>query len=505
MALSPEDARRAVMALHRFGLGAKPGGLTADLAKDPRGALRQETLDKDKILIRDQSLPTTPVAVAKFFEFNQIERTMRQAGADDNREQRVARGRSNTMSGPANGGGMEMGMAQPPSMPSGMASGDQPNRGAAPAPPVEVPAQIFRQEVVARFKMVAEPELGFAERLVAFWSNHFCVAINKSGVNRVTAGSFEREAIRPHVLGKFSDMLLAVEKHPAMLFYLDNQQSVGPNSPAGRNRRLGLNENLAREILELHTLGVNGGYTQTDVTSLAKIITGWSMVGQGQQLGPAGTFVFIPQRHEPGEQTVLGKVYAAAGVEQGEAALRDLAKHPSTAKHIARKLARHFVADQPPQSVIDKLEKVFRDTDGDLGEVARALIGHDDAWKGEMTKLRSPFEWLAAIARFAKPPTEWGQILQPMRVMGQPLWEPPGPNGYPDTAAHWSSPETIRARLDVSLQQARRMGDRFNPTELGEQLFGAALSSETAQAVRRAESKQQGMAILMMSPEFQRR
>jgi uncharacterized protein (DUF1800 family) len=516
LAISTEDAKRAIMAFHRFGLGAKPGGLTADMAKDPRGALIGETRAPEKILIKDPDLLSTTAAVAKFFEHNKMERAMRMASADDNREQRVARGRSQQMAATAPpSGGMEMGagmgmvppqgMAQPQGMAPGTPPGGQPNRPAQQNQPPEVPQQIFRQEVMARFRMVTEPEIGFAERLATFWANHFCVSATKSGVNRVTSGSFEREAIRPHVFGKFSDMLLAVQKHPAMLFYLDNQQSVGPASQAGRNRRLGLNENLAREILELHTLGVNGGYKQADVTSLARIITGWGMVGEAQVLGPAGSFVFTPQRHEPGDQVVLGKTYPAGGVEQGEAALRDLARHPSTARHIAVKLARHFVADQPPQPLIDRLEKVFRDTDGDLAEISRALVSHDEAWKGELTKLRSPFEWLSAIARFAGPPKEWNQILQPMRVLGQPLWEPPGPNGFPDTAAHWSSAENIRSRLDVSLQQARRMGDRFHPGELAEQLFASGLSSETAQAIRRAETKQQGLAILMMSPEFQRR
>ena len=301
-------------------------------------------------------------------------------------------------------------------------------------------------------------------------------------------------------------MLLAVEKHPAMLFYLDNRQSVGPNSRAGKNRTVGLNENLGREILELHTLGVDGGYTQADVTALAKVITGWTFVGAGERLGPAGSFVFTANRHEPGDHVVLGKTYRDTGVEQGEMALRDIARHPATAKHIARKLVRHFVSDEaPPQALVDHLAKVFRDTDGDLGEVSRALVGHDEGWKGEMVKIRTPYEWLVAIARFTGPPKDFGQVIQPLNVMGAPLWAVPGPNGYPDTFAHWGSPESLRARLDLSSTIARRLGDRFNPTELADQLFDSALSPESAQAIRRAETKQQGLAILLMSPEFQRR
>jgi uncharacterized protein (DUF1800 family) len=376
--------------------------------------------------------------------------------------------------------------------------------------PAQTPPQIeqiiYRNEALARIRKATEPTLGFGERLVLFWSNHFCVSVAKGQIARATAGALEREAIRPHVFGTFIDMLLAVEKHPAMLFYLDNRQSVGPGSRAGKNRAVGLNENLGREILELHTLGVNGGYTQADVTSLAKIITGWTFVGAGERLGPAGTFVFTPNRHEPGDQMVLGKTFRDTGVEQGETALRDIARHPSTALHIAGKLVRHFVSDEAPQGVlVERLAKVFRDTDGDLSEVSRALISHDDAWKGDLMKIRTPYEWLAGIVRFAGAPREFGQILGPLSVLGAPLWAVPGPNGYPDSAAHWGSPESLRARLDLSATIARRLGDRFNPSELGEQLFDAALSPETAQAIRRAESKQQGLAILLMSPEFQRR
>jgi uncharacterized protein (DUF1800 family) len=493
MALSLDEARRALFALHRFGLGAKPGGLTSDLAKDPRGALRRETWDPTRLFIEDDALLTTQEALAKHFKESISERQMRETNRDDMREMQVARSRVRTNS--------------PPDMPGVMGNGPLP-----PATPNVVQQQpqieqvIYRNEALARIRKAEEPAIGFGERLVLFWSNHFCVSVAKGQITRATAGALEREAIRPNVFGKFSDMLLAVEKHPAMLTYLDNRQSVGPNSRAGKNRKVGLNENLAREILELHTLGVDGGYSQADVTSLAKVITGWTFVGPGERLGPAGSFVFTANRHEPGDLTVLGKTYADTGVERGEKALRDIARHPATAKHVARKLVRHFVSDEnPPQALVDRLAKVFADTDGDLAEVSRALVSHDDAWKGELAKLRSPYEWLAAIARFSGAPKEFGQLLHPLNMMGAPLWTVPGPNGFPDTFAHWSSPESLRTRLDFSSNIARRLGDRFNPSDLAAQLFDAALSNETAQAIRRAESKHQGLAILMMSPEFQRR
>jgi uncharacterized protein (DUF1800 family) len=484
MALSPEDARRAHIAVQRFGLGAKPGGLNAALAKDPRGALRRETWDPTKLFIDDPALPTTQDALKRHFEEAIAERQARESSRDDQREMRIARARS------GEGGGEGMMLA--------------PAAQARQQPQVE--QIIYRAEALARIRKATEPDIGFAERLVLFWSNHFCISVGKGQIARATAGALEREAIRANVFGKFADMLLAVEKHPAMLFYLDNRQSVGPNSRAGKNRKVGLNENLAREILELHTLGVDGGYTQADVTSLAKIITGWTFVGPQERLGPAGSFVFTANRHEPGEQRLLGKTYADTGVEQGETALRDIARHPATAGHIARKLARHFVSDAaPPPALVERLTKVFRDTDGDLAEVSRALVSHDDAWKGELTKIRTPYEYLAAITRFAGAPKEFGHVIGPLNALAQPLWAVPGPNGYPDTAEYWGSPESMRARLDMSAVIARRMGDRFNPSELAEQLFDTALSSETAQAIRRAESKHQGMAILLMSPEFQRR
>src|SRR5437763_899368 len=206
----------------------------------------------------------------------------------------------------------------------------------------------------ARIGAALGAELGFVESLVWFWSNPFCVSAAKGGV-RPLCGAYEREAIRAHVLGRFADMLVAVETHPAMLVYLDNARSIGPESVAGRNRRKGLNENLAREILELHTLGVRAGYTQDDVTSFAKVITGWTLVPPRQDPDRGGEFLFNPRMHEPGALGVMGKSYAEGGIEQGRAVLLDLARHPATARHIAEKLARAFVADAPPPALVEIL------------------------------------------------------------------------------------------------------------------------------------------------------
>jgi uncharacterized protein (DUF1800 family) len=339
-----------------------------------------------------------------------------------------------------------------------------------------------------------------------FWSNHFCISANKGGLARMWAGSFEREAIRPHVLGRFADMLKAVEQHPAMLFFLDNQQSLGPDSPAGQTRKRGLNENLAREIMELHTLGVGGGYTQDDVTSLARIITGWTFAGRQGQLGTPGSFVFNANAHEPGVQLLLGKTYENDGVAQGEAALADIARHPSTAKFIATKFARHFVADDPPPALVARLQDVFQKSDGDLKALATAMVDSDEAWQAPQTKMRSPYEFLVAIGRLlSQIPDDPSRYLGGLNLLGQPLWTPAGPNGFPDTNAAWAAPEGMKLRLDIAAQVASRVGDNVDPRDLLELVAADAASPETRRTIERAESRQQALALLLMSPEFQRR
>ncbi len=376
--------------------------------------------------------------------------------------------------------------------------------GVRPVPPL--PQRVFLAEAKARFaSTIHVPRIGFGERLAMFWANHFAISAAKGPHVRIIAGAFEREAIRPHVFGRFADMLLAVETHPAMLFFLDNQQSFGPNSRAGQNRKRGLNENLAREILELHTLGVNGGYTQDDVTSLARIITGWTVVGREGRLGAPGTFVFFPNAHEPGDQRLLGKSYADAGFEQGKAALLDLAANPATASHVAQKLARHFVSDAPPKALVDKLASTFRVTDGDLAAVSTALVEAKESWAPELAKIRSPLEFSIALLRATGAKPEPQPVLGGLYAMGQPFWQPAGPNGFSDLADAWASPEGMRMRLDIANAAAIKGADYFDPPQFLETRLGPLLSDETRTAVARAESRAQGLAIAFMSPEFQRR
>jgi uncharacterized protein (DUF1800 family) len=366
-----------------------------------------------------------------------------------------------------------------------------------------VPQQLYLEEAKARIDAAIGADIGLVERLVWFWSNHLCVSADK-GTTRPLCGAFEREAIRPHVLGRFVDMLTAVESHPAMLFYLDNVRSIGPDSIAGRNRHKGLNENLAREILELHTLGVRTVYTQADVTNFAKVITGWTIVPFRQDPERGGEFTFNPRMHEPGAQEVIGKSYAQPGVGQGRAVLADIARHPATAKHIATKLAVHFVADEPPPALIDRLAQRFLDTQGDLKEVTKALVTSPEAWQAPRQKLKRPGEWIvAALRATGATPPDIRPVIQAQNMLGEPLWRPPAPKGFSDDSAAWT--DGLAQRLDVANQFARRVAPQVDPDALIDVALGPLASADTRQTIARAESRPQALALLLMAPEFQRR
>src|SRR5471032_1213248 len=406
----PRDSQAALIALNRFGFGAR-GGASGDFinaASDPRGLVKAELSRPNGVLLEVPGLLSTPAlgqaVFAYQFEIQQARDAAAKSGAAPPAPQAPPQRRNLSLSGVATdiagkaaamdstqaNAAMQSGETTPPSAPK---------PAQQPAQPLNIIQKTFRAEALARLQRATLADCGFIERLVVFWSNHFCISANKGGLARMWAGSFEREAVRPHVLGRFSEMLKAVEQHPAMLFFLDNQQSLGPESRAGENRKRGLNENLAREIMELHTLGVSGGYSQDDVTSLARIITGWTFAGRQGQLGVPGSFVFNANAHQPGPQRLLGKIYENNGVGQGEAALADIARHPSTAKFIATKFARHFVADDPPPALVARLQDVFRKTDGDLRALTVALVDSDEAWQAPLTKLRSPNEFLVASER----------------------------------------------------------------------------------------------------------
>jgi len=366
-------------------------------------------------------------------------------------------------------------------------------------------ATSLQREAQQRIRIVKQARIGFVERLVAFWTNHFAVESGANQLVKAMAGAFEREAIRPHVLGRFGDMALAATRHPAMLVYLNNAASVGPNSSQGLRNRRGLNENHARELMELHTLGVDGGYTQADVTALAKILTGWGIGANPDQPRRFGKFEFRDAAHEPGAQTVLGKNYGQDGIEQGKAVLADLATSSATATHIATKLARHFVADQPDPAFVQRLAAVFTETDGDLMALSMALIDDDAAWAAPPNKIRTPLEFIWSAIRALDLAPKPREITRILADLGQPLWDPPSPAGFKDDLASWLAPDAMTNRLDAAELMAVSAKGPEDPREFAEAILGDLLSSETATTISRAESRAQGLALMLMSPEFQRR
>ncbi|NPT56563.1 DUF1800 domain-containing protein [Paraburkholderia elongata] len=385
---------------------------------------------------------------------------------------------------------------------------------------------MYRSSVNARVASALTTQTPFIERLVHFWANHFAVSTEKPGVAAL-AGSFEAEAIRPHVLGRFEDMLVAVERHPAMQLFLDQTRSVGPDSVAAMraaernpNVKRGLNENLAREIMELHTLGVRSGYNQDDVTEFARALTGWSLAGNPGNPGNAGnpgrlgaqpnaapgTFVFRVALHEPGSRTIMGRRYDQPGEEQALAILHDLASAPATAQHIGGKLARHFVADNPPPEVSERLASAFERSGGDLPTVYRTLIDMPQAWSPVAVKFKTPWEWtISSMRGLGWQDLSNMQAAPILTQLGQPVWRPGSPAGYDDIAASWAAPDALVRRVEVAQRFASRVGDRLDARSLGQTLLAGSLSAPTAKAVSRADSASMAIALLLVSPDFQRR
>jgi len=448
------SAREAAVAVTRFGLGAAPGEIRA-AGGDPRGwVLDQVGADAT---IDGNRLPTTGEVARELFDFRKSMRGQ-DRDRDDVRRFRQAIGST------------------------------------------------YRDEMAARFHAAVESDAPFAERLVHFWSNHFTVAATKTATTAL-AGVFEREAIRPNVFGRFRDLLVAAEQHPGMILYLDNHISFGPNSRFGRRSGRGLNENLAREILELHTVGVDGGYTQDDVTSFARVLTGWMIAPPRQFPDQAGRFRFIEAAHEPGAHTVMGRRYEQDGIEQPLAVLDDLARHPKTAEHVATKLARHFIADQPPTDTIGRIAAVFRETDGELAAVSTAVVREQAAWDNAQGKIKSPSDYvLSSLRGFRAVDVEPEKIVGSLTLLGQRPFAAPSPAGWPDDSAHWASPDGLMRRIEWAQLVARRLaGSPVEPDELAGELLGALLGDDTRTRVRRAASRTEALALVLTSPEFMRR
>jgi uncharacterized protein (DUF1800 family) len=480
--VSSSAKAEAVLALHRFGMGPRPGSIAA-IEADPRGALIAELDLPSAGEVAAASLPSS----AKAFRAVTDAYAKRQAKAIVAKKEQDAKRQQ---------------MAEAASVTEGAAEGTSEMAAKIAAEAVPDPGRpIYLEEARVRIAAALGTEIGFGERLVWFWSNHFCVSADKI---RSMSGAYEREAIRPHVLGRFTDLLLAAEGHAAMLFYLDQTVSMGANSVAGINRTRGLNENLAREILELHTLGVRSGYTQEDVIGFANVLTGWTLVPPGDNPEHGGEFTFNPRLHEPGAQKVLGKIYEDETVEQGRAVLRDLAAHPATATHVATKLARHFIADTPPAPLVERMAKVFLDTGGDLKEIAKAMVSSPEAWTEPPTKLKRPSEWVVGMVRATGlSQADPARFTDGQALLGEPLWRPSSPKGFPDDEGSWIN--GMGRRLDVANNFAERLSGGVDPQDVIETVLGYLVSSEVKQAVSRAESRQQALVLLFMSAEFQRR
>lgn len=350
-------------------------------------------------------------------------------------------------------------------------------------------------------------DFSFQARLVDFFSNHFSVSAKGTDM-RAIAPTLEREAIAPYLSGSFSDMLLAVEKHPAMLIYLDNQRSIGPESRVGKKRKKrGLNENLAREILELHTLGVNAGYTQNDVKEFAMAITGWSVATNKNDIDNG--FVFRKNTHQPGTRNILGKKYAnTQSTQQGETILQELAIHPATAKHLCFKLVRHFINDKPDILIVEELSKVWIKSKGDLTVVLTALVSHPLSWKSEQVKYKSPREFVLSCYRACNSKNiKKAQVVRALLILGQKPFSAGSPAGFGDTADSWDGSEALLARLEWVAQFSSKLKfkSEISAIDIAQSVLGKQLSKRTALMVNNAESREQALTLFFMSPDFLRR
>jgi uncharacterized protein (DUF1800 family) len=503
------------IALNRFGLGRRAGEPWPD---KPAAWLLDQL---DRFAPRPDAIAAIPGSTAALIELREFE-TQRKALRQDAAATQAMAPAANMAAAspvPSNAGPSNAGPAKP---------------GAGLLAPIR---RHYVDAVGARTATAITSPTPFAERLVQFWSNHFAVSIDKGRIEGL-AGPFEFEAIRPNLMGTFGEMLLAVERHPAMLLYLDQAQSIGPDSVLGQRaaaraaagggsaaaRKVGLNENLAREILELHTLGVRSGYDQQDVTEFARALTGWTVAGLGAGYGPrqqeaAPGYLFADVLHQPGARQIVGRRYEAGGEAQGRAILADLATHPATARHIATKLARHFTADDPPPALVARLEKSFLATGGKLPALYRVLVESPEPWAAGggagqgaygQARFRTPWDWTIATLRATAAPIPAPQALNNLfNQLGQPVWKPGSPAGYDDIDASWAGPDSLVRRVEAAGRLASRTGQPAasapDAPQLATFLFGDDVSPATKTALARAESQGQALAMLLVSPEMLRR
>lgn len=310
----------------------------------------------------------------------------------------------------------------------------------------------LEQSVQARLLRATESPRQLEEVMVEFWYNHFNVFSGK-GIVRLLAGAYEQEAIRPHTLGRFRDLVGATARHPAMLFYLDNWQNTAPNSPGARGKAKGLNENYARELMELHTLGVDGGYTQKDVIALAKILTGWTFRrAEGAGVGQDG-FYFDAKRHDFSDKVLMGHVIKGSGIAEGEQAFDILAKSPATARHLSYQLAQYFVTDQPPKSLVNRLSQTFLSTDGNIKVVLNTLFHSSEFWDSRIygAKFKTPYQYaVSAVRATGTEVTNFQPISSVLQQLGMPLYGCLTPDGYQNTEAAWLNPDAMTRRISFA-------------------------------------------------------
>lgn len=467
MSLPSKDLMAAI-AVTRFGLGARPGEIEAATA-DPRGFLAAQIRREGADLPEDGG----ETSAERFAQMREVQQLRKMA-----REQK-----------------------------------DGPGDKAAKDPAVQDAQRAQRDKVgadfLARARLATNTDAAFRERWTLFWANHFNVSATKE-ITSVLIGPFEREAIRPYVFGSFENLLVAASTHPAMLTYLDQAPSIGPNSQAAvaaarrGNGKVGLNENLAREILELHTVGVDAGYGQADVTEFARALTGFS-IGRDNE-DRTGQFVFREAAHEPGARTVMGRHYRQQGLKQGLTVLSDLAAHPHTARHVCGKIARHFVSDTPPASLTERLERRWMETGGDLAKVAKTLIDSPEAWDPTPAKFKTPYEYTLSTWRLiGAEPSAIERLAPVLTGLGQRPFYAPSPKGWAEDAQTWAAPDALIKRMQWAQGFAAAAADRTDPNALAVEALGARLTPAVAKAVSRAETRREAFALLVMSPEFQRR
>ncbi|MFK0572676.1 DUF1800 family protein [Endozoicomonas sp.] len=454
----------AVIATNRFGMGARDHEIK-DAQSDPQGWLRTHLTTP----IMDNSLPDSSAVMSQYAEFR-ARKKAEKAGQKQNSQ--------NSMMAPLK--------------------------------------KTYFQFCSDTLTRTITSTHSFSWRLLDFFSNHFSVSA-QGGLMTPLAPTLEREAIAPNLFGSFADLLVAVETHPAMLIYLDNEKSIGPESRQANylkknsKKARGMNENLAREILELHTMGVNGGYQLEDIQELAKAITGWS-VARPEGKEDHG-FLFRERAHQPGQRTVLGKKYPDTGTTQGEAILRDLAVHPATARYVSRKLARHMISDQPPADLVDKMQTQWLKTGGNLNDVITILIQHPQSWQIEPQKLKTPREFLVSVCRATdslsprkKNVEQHSRMLvNTLTAMGHKPFGAGSPAGFADVGSAWDGSDALLTRIDWANRWVEKLKKRIDPLALADTILGQQMMSDSRTIISRAESRQQGLSLLLLSPEFMRR